>query len=314
MFKSTSLYYEESGKVPPAGPIIALLMGISTALVLSFVYSYATSFIPFIYLNFLLTGFLGLGVGAVVAMGGGFGKIRNRKVVIALAVVTALITCYIAWVVTVYLWLDSEVFIFNPIDLVTIIQVVAQEGVWSLKGATPTGGALYAVWGIEAAVIVAASYFGAIGAYSEEPFCENCNQWTKIVPLTDRLEHPEDFAAFLEGLEAKNYVVLTELRNTKSSEPVKMKVDLLDCSSCSKVHYLRITLLVMGFDDDGKAETKETLLVHNLFIDGKAYQELMDWTKKIDEKSTIVRASETETKAETETTELPKENDNPLDV
>lgn len=312
MFKSTSLYYEESGKVPPIGPIIALLMGISTAIALSFAYAYAISFIPFIYLNFILTGFFGVAVGAMTAMGGGIGKIRNEKVVIGLAVFSALIACYMSWVVTVYVWFDSDAYLFNPADLLSIIQLVAQEGVWTLKGTTPTGGALYAVWGIEAAAIIGASYFGALGAYSAEPFCEKCNQWTKVVELTDRLEHPEDFEAFLKGLESKNYAVLTELRNTKSSEAVKMKVDLLDCSSCSQVHYLRITLSVRGFDDDGKEETEETLLINNLFLDGKTHQELMDWTKKIDEKSTIVRASETEKAAET--TELPKENDNPLDV
>lgn len=308
MFKSTSLYYEESGKVPPAGPVIALLLGIATALALSFVYAYAVNYIPFIYLNFLLTGFLGVAVGAVVAMGGGLGKIRNRNVVIALAVLAALIACYASWVVTVYLWVGAEAFIFNPSDLVTIIQLVAQEGVWSLKGATPTGAALYAVWGIEAAVIIGASFFGAIGAYSEEPFCENCNQWTKVVELTDRLGHPEDFAAFVQGLETKNYAVLTDLRNTNATEPVKMKVDLLDCSSCSKVHYLRITLIVKGIDDDGKEEIKETVLINNLFIDGKTHQELMNWQKKLDEKPPVVEVTETDE------TKLPKDNDNPLDV
>lgn len=257
----------------------------------------------------MLTGFLGVAVGAVVAMGGGLGKIRNRNVVIALAILTALVACYVSWVVTVYLWFDAEAFIFNPSDLVTIIQLVAQEGVWSLKGATPTGAALYAVWGIEAAAIIGASFFGAIGAYSEEPFCENCNQWTKVVELTDRLGHPEDFAAFLQGLETKNYAVLTSLRNTNATEPVKMKVDLLDCSSCSKVHYLRITLIVKGVDDDGKEEVKETVIINNLFIDGKTHQELMAWQKKLDEKLPVVEEVKTDAAEE-----LTEENDNPLDV
>lgn len=311
MFKSTSLYYEESGKVPPAGPVIALLLGILTAVALSFVYAYAINFIPFIYLNFLLTGFFGVAVGAVVGIGGSLGKIRNKKVVLALAVVVALVACYAAWVVTVYVWLGSEEFIFNPSDLLTIIQLAAQEGVWSLKGSTPTGAALYAVWGIEAAVIVGASFFGAIGAHSEEPFCEHCNKWTKVVELTERLEHPEDFEAFVRGLESKNFSVLTKLRNTKSSEPVKMKVDLLDCSSCSKVHYLRITLIVRGFDDDGKEETKETVIINNLFLDGKTHQELMDWQKKLDEKPPAPLVAEDISTTETD---LPKEKDNPLDV
>lgn len=311
MFKSTSLYYEESGKVPPAGPVIALLLGILTAVALSFVYAYAINYIPFIYLNFLLTGFFGVAVGAVVAMGAGLGKIRNKNVVIALAVVAALVACYAAWVVTVYVWFEGEAFIFNPSDLLTIIQLVAQEGVWSLKGSTPTGGALYTVWGIEAAVIIGASFFGAIGAYSEEPFCESCNEWTKVVELTERLEHPEDFEAFVRGLESKDFSVLTKLRNTMSSEPVKMKVDLLDCASCSKVHYLRITLIVRGFDDDGKEETKETVIINNLFLDGKTHQELMAWEKKLDEKSLKTPVVEN---TEVDETELPKENDNPLDV
>jgi hypothetical protein len=306
MFKSTSLYYEESGKIPPAGPVIALLFGVLTAIALSFVYAYAVSYIPFIYLNFLLTAATGAGVGAVVSLGAKLGKIRNNKVVIALGVISALVACYMSWVVTVYLWFDSEAFLFNPSDLLTIIQLVGQEGVWSLKGMTPTGAALYGIWGIEAAVIIGASVFGAAAAYASEPFCENCNEWTKVVELTDRLGAPEDFAAFARGLETKDYSVLTNLRNTKSSEPVKIKVDLLDCSSCSKVHYLRLTLTVRAFNDDGKEETTETLIAENLFLDGKTYQELMDWQKKLNETPP--------TPPVVEETALPKEEDNPLDI
>jgi hypothetical protein len=306
MFKRTSLYYEESGKVPPAGPIIALLVGILTAVVLSFVYAYGISYIPFIYLNFILTGSIGVAVGAVVALGAILGKVRNTKVVIGLAVIAALVACYMSWVVTVYLWFEGEEFLFNPFDLLTIIQLVAVEGIWSFKGTTPTGAALYAIWGIEAAVIIGTSIFGALAAYSTEPFCENCNQWTKVVKLTDRLEPTEDFEALIKGLETKDYSVLTKLRNTKSSTPVKIKVDLLDCSSCSKVHYLRLTLNVRSFDDEGKEEVTDTVLINNLFIDGSTHQELMDWQKRLDEKPP--------TPPKVEETELPKEDDSPLDV
>lgn len=307
MFKSTSLYYEESGKVPPGGPVIALLIGILTAALLSFVYAYAVSYIPFIYLNFLLTAGLGLAVGVAVAMGASLGKIRNLKVVLALVVVTALIACYASWVFTIYVWGGAEVLILNPADLWTIIQVAAEVGVWTLKGSTPTGAALYAVWGIEAAVIIGVSVFSAAGAYPTEPFCEACNEWTKVVELTGRLGHPEDFEAFVKGLESKNYSVLTDLRNTEATNPVKMKVDLLDCPSCSKVHYLTITLMITALDEDGKEEVKETILVNNLFIDGKTHQELMDWQKKLDEKPIEIPIEETD-----ETTET--EEDNPLDV
>ena len=52
MFNNTSLYYEESGKTPPIGPVVALLIAAVVAVVLSFVYAYAINLIPFIYINF----------------------------------------------------------------------------------------------------------------------------------------------------------------------------------------------------------------------------------------------------------------------
>lgn len=284
MLNSPSLYYEESGKVPPVGPVVVLLGGSIAAAVLSFIYAYATSYIPFIYLNFLLTIGLGAAAGIGAAKGAYFGKVRNQKVVVALAIVLAFVACYFAWVFTIYIWMGASIFIFNPASLWEIIQMAAEEGVWSLKGSTPTGAALYTVWTVEAGIMIGMATMSSLGSYTAEPFCESCNEWTKEVELTNRLGHPEDFGAFVQALETKNFDALLTLRNVDAGEPIHLKVDILDCSSCTKVHYLRITLIAAVVGDDGKVEEKSTIIIDNLSIDAKTHQELKIWQTKLDEK------------------------------
>ena len=70
-----------------------------------------------------------LGLGAAVSIsvvkGAQFGKIRNKNVVIELSIFGSLLACY-------FVWFESQVFIFNPIDLFALIQIVAEKGVWSM--------------------------------------------------------------------------------------------------------------------------------------------------------------------------------------
>jgi hypothetical protein len=293
MLNNTSLYYKESGKVPPAGAVIALVLGSLAAAILSVIYAYATNYIPIIYLNFLLTIGLGAGVGFAVGKGAEIGKIRSKKIVIILSVLVALVASYAAWVTAVYLWMGSELLLLNPLDLFEMIQIAAEEGVWSFKGSTPTGAALYGVWAVEIIVIIGGAAMAGLRAYPSEPFCESCDKWTKQKELTNHLDHPEDLEAFVKALEAKNFDPLTVLRNAGLGNPIHLKVGLLDCPSCPKVHYLTITLIVATIKDDGKVETEETILVENLSIDAKVHQELMAWHKKIDEKPPVVLTTET---------------------
>lgn len=300
MFNNTPLHYEESGKTPPVGLGLVLLFGSLSAVALSFAYAFAINYIPFIYLNFLLTIGLSAVIGISVGKGARIGKIRNKKSVIGLAVFASVLACYFSWVFTVYVWSSMEMLVFNPFYLWEIIQLAAEQGVWTLKGSTPTGAALYAVWGIETAVIIGTTTISGLGAYPSEPFCENCDTWTKEAELTNRLEHPEDFVVFVKNLQAKNFDALTKLRNVDAGNPVRLKVDLLNCSSCSRVHYLTITLIVTNIGNDGKVEEKKTVIIKNLGLDEKTYQDLMVWQKKLDEKPSVILTNEIATETAVE--------------
>jgi hypothetical protein len=51
---------------------------------------------------------------------------------------------------------------------------------WEIGGATPTGGALYAIWGIEALIILVPAILIALSA--DTPFCEPCNVAGSCLP------------------------------------------------------------------------------------------------------------------------------------
>jgi len=71
-------HYRHSGRAPLVGAVTAALAGIACACLLAVVYSFAIVWIPFVYLNVLLTLAFGGITGFAVAWFGQRMKIRRR--------------------------------------------------------------------------------------------------------------------------------------------------------------------------------------------------------------------------------------------
>jgi len=293
MFSSKSLYYEESGKAPLLGLLRVFIVGSLVAFFAGIAYAFAMQTIAFVGFDFLLTLIYGVILGFGVGLSAHSGKIRNKKAVLGAAIFIGLFAGYFVWIFTIYIRYGDRGLILNPMELMVIISNLAQHGSWSVLGMNLTGGTLYVLWALEALVILSMTALIAFVVYGSTPFCEDCEEWSTSIELSSRLAVPGDIDSFVAGLESKDYDRLTCLKNVDVGSSKKMKVDVLDCPSCSKNHYLNLTVITISEDASNKSKTdkkegKDTeqkdetlLIVENLELSEHAYQEIIEWSKKL---------------------------------
>src|SRR5579862_4665134 len=90
-------FYSHSGKFGVHGPLLALIAGVFVAYPLGIAYSYLIKWIPFIYLNCLITAGYGFAFGFLTFFLLKFGKVRNGTLALLTALVVGLAALYGAW-------------------------------------------------------------------------------------------------------------------------------------------------------------------------------------------------------------------------
>lgn len=257
-------HYQHSGKAPLGGILLTLVAGAIAGAILGIVYGYLIFWIPFIYINVFVTLGFGIALGAITGAMAAKGKIRNSGAVMVVALIVALFAYYVHWVV----WVERiiEVRIIDPAILWTLLSEVARQGAWSIFGWTPTGFAMWAIWGIEAAMILGLGSIGA-AAVIDVPFCEDSNQWAEESTLAMRFKTvanaTESPSAVLSALEAldETAAAYTEVKiaTVEGSE--------LRCVSLENVS--------VDVDKDGKESTSRSNMVKNMLFDRDSFERLL---------------------------------------
>ena len=276
-------YYQESGVIGVQGILFLFLAGILTAGILGAVYAYAVFYIPFIYLNVILTVLFGLAIGWVMAQVGYRAKIRNQQAIWIAGGAFGFAGVYFAWVFWLHAFSGQELLTFDITMILGFMKLIAATGAWEVFGWMPTGGALYAVWGIEALLIIGAAVFFAIGHTARVPFCEDCNEWAVPEVLTMTLAPINNRPQMVEALERGDFSELTKLRNTTADHSLRTKVVVLKCPGSGKANFLTLVALRLSVNDDGELELKEELIVENLKLTSSELYDIQKWSKKLDE-------------------------------
>ena len=269
---SLNRYYIPSGKID--GKALALVSGLSllAALVLGAAYGYIARYNPLIYIQFLFTIGFGFGMGFAVSFAGKIGGARGKGLLIAAGLMAGLLAEYSGWVF--YVLAEKKEFILGPGSLFSQIQEFAEDGLWHIKKWTPTGGMLYAIWGVEAVAIVGGAMMLALRG-KPVPYCEACKCWLDE-PVFVWPFHPiKDPAAFTAALEQGDYSPVLQLPR---SDPQSAKtagytrLALLQCPSCQQGQYL--TVESMQVNEKDNTEEKRKTALENLIIDPATYQAL----------------------------------------
>ncbi len=222
------MYYQPSGKIPVSGIVILVLLAIVAFPILSIAYTYATWYIPYIYIKFFLTVGFGLGLMYVINKAVMFGKIRNPKVVKIAAFIGALIALYIHWCLYFSLILnagESHEFgsgrhgynftetafntnsfiglLINPQIVMSILGSMYDLGSFSIFGFTPTGIVLAIFWLIEALIIIGIPVIAS--SQASEPFSEVDDKWMSQRTLSKKLPFFTNIEELKTSLENSNF-------------------------------------------------------------------------------------------------------------
>lgn len=260
-------YYEHSGTVPPLGLLLALLFGIIAAVFLAVIYGYAIFYIPFIYLNFFLTVGFGALVGYAVFLGAKVGKVRNPALVLACGALMGLFAEYAGWVSWMYAASKQQALLLAPLDVWGAINELSAKGAWSIFGLTPSGFALWVVWGVEAIMIVGLAAIASWSSLKSLPFCERCRRWAEqkeTMPRYEYLTNPDDFK---KQLELGNQSAFKTMKRASGGLKQYAEVVLSNCSRCQQMPLVGVDLVTVSVDTKGKESKSKKQVVENLIAD-----------------------------------------------
>ncbi|MEL6108691.1 MAG: hypothetical protein AAFU85_22015, partial [Planctomycetota bacterium] len=255
---------------------IAAAVLIPLALLLGFLYSASTVFLPFVKLRALVTFFAGAGLGLIA--GTLCYRLKYRSGLFAFLTIFGFtsIAYYTCWAVHPALiglqrydlntadFIATALFGFEPTTIVNWIGHVYGQGLWDLGGGPMKGLWLAVIWLIEFGVIFATSIATGMATYGNKPFCESCNRWN---------EETEDLAVLpvstsdpaWSKIRGGDFDALKRLQIVPDQQASYVELRLADCPTCDQSDYLSaigITLTV----DDGELKKNESDIFRHLTV------------------------------------------------
>jgi len=250
--------YSHSGAVPVAGAIMTVLVGLFTAAIGGIVYAYAFYWIPFVYLNFLITLAYAGATGLAIAVAARKGKVRNNWFITIVAFFVALFGLYVYW--AAYLWALAGIqniglAAFSPAVLIGFGKHLFEKGSWGIKDVTVTGWFLVAFWIAEALLVLRVTISAAL-AEARRPFCEPCSDWTEIEEDVARLAATGEEPAWQQVF-AGDLPSLAEFPAAGSEAHQYVRLDVARCPRCEQSRFLSVSAVKITVDKKGK--TKEDI-------------------------------------------------------
>jgi len=261
-------FYKHSGKFGIHGPLLALMAAVIAAFPLGLAYSYLIKWIPFIYLNFLITAGYGFVFGLLTSVLMKFGKVRNNAVAFISSVGVGLIAWYGSWNGCVHALVDGVPWLLTPGQILRVMKVLLQEGSWGIGFSShePVTGILLAiVWIAEAGIMVGLSTIAGLSSVMQTPFCEIHECWLDEEKKIDKLDifaRPQDIAAFKNG----DIAPLEQARPRVPAAGQFARLTLKYSSRCEDYCAFTVANVTVTPDKDGKMKEKVTELMTNLWV------------------------------------------------
>jgi hypothetical protein len=289
-----NLYYQPSNRITIGGIFLFVLLGAVAAVLLAFAYVYASWYIPFIYINVVLTLAFGAFLAVVLKLQTKAGKLRNPALVGWLALAIGLWAWYVQWAVYLTLLngagetehagrrfsithttfeLDTFLGIITRPDLILgMLPRLAEDGVWSIFTVTVSGFLLYLVWFAELAILLV---FPWIVARSEAgvPFSERAGQWA------EKLTFPQPAVAFPDpeatkaALEAADWGHLQPLADEETPGTYGL-LHLYHAPNDEDCCYLSLENVTIEVDSKGKSSKKMVDVLEYLHVSPQVCRDL----------------------------------------
>lgn len=263
------------------GPVLGILFGAIAALPLSFVYAYAVRYIPFIYLNFLISFGYAFCICIAYNIGEKLGHNRNRFFSFLGSLVMTAVALYCAWTAFFFVLLQHNIpyldLLLSPKQIWLLIEKIIETGWFSIGSSKDTiKGTFYMILVLAEALgylwfIVASCVLDSASVY-----CEECSKWLDPIGMpsliSPKLENAMQQTAMMGTLPWIDQLELTR-------EAPFIVFTLTHCSQCNNLSTLSATKVEIIVKQNGKeteTEKKEIKLFQNLLINNKTREKILE--------------------------------------
>jgi hypothetical protein len=291
------MYYKHSGHFSVIGLLVGAAIGSAAALLLGFFYAHGLVLISDERMALLATVAFGGLLGVAAGYGFVWGKVRNQPVAAAVTCTISAFALYVSWAVWVSLTLESQnigtiswmKLVERPGMLWGLICAINQDGTWNLgSDAVTKGTALWAVWLVEAAIVIGCSLGIQIAILGLHAFCERCERWcsrgAKIV-----LALPQSLTQLKLELEANDLRSLESL-GLASPGGDHLLAELDSCPQCRQLDTLSLTLTTIRKNRLGQATIRKKKVLEHLLIAPASAQVLRLLSEKATMAAKITKA------------------------
>ncbi len=289
MSPGASPLYKHSGRFSGTGLLLALAAPATVAFPLGYIYAYLIKYIPFIYLNFIITGGYGFASGAFTGWLLQRGKVRNNALAALAGVSAGFFALYFAWSAHIHSMFDHAPIVFYPEEILRGVNLLYQQGSWSLHGSEVKGIPLAIVWAVEAAGIIGLSTITAYAMVSQTPFCERADCWLskeRTISGLDAFSDPTQIAAFQAG--DVSSLSKAKLRTTGSATFGRLKLKYSD--GCDEFCTLTVSNVTSATDSKGNVKERVKIIAGNILLPKSMLNTLGELDKPKPEISAPVRA------------------------
>ncbi len=274
--------YRSTGSFSPAGVGLGLGLALAAMFPIAFIYAYAVRYIPFIYINFLISFGAVFAVAYIYTFGEGLGRNRSRAASLLAMLLTGLLTLFVFWVTFLYVLSDRRLeymkMLTDPGHVVDLVKELVSVGWFTLKRARVKGTVYGAMLAVEAVVYIGIFVYVWWTAMKSRVFCEKCQKWVE----RERIAMFFDLApleAIVTSLVTGTDAWVNHLRLATGTP--SLQIDLASCASCGELHVLTLLRSQDVIDKDGNASTEEKVLLENVLIPAATAARLKQIVKMI---------------------------------
>ncbi len=227
--------------------LVAVLIGVG------WLYQKLVDWIPFIYLNFLLTAGIGLVILTGMALVMNLGNCRNRTV----GVILGLLTGSLVVVATHYFQYQFRLEDAGASDAMSFSTYLGERvhAGWSFSirrtgGGELTGAFVWVFWGIEALAMVGAGVFGGLMGGSR-PYCERCREWPDEEVGTILVAAPDpSLEAYIREAGTADDLFNLPMPQNYGRDEESLVYQLSVCPKCKETAFLDVSLLTTQDAED----------------------------------------------------------------
>jgi hypothetical protein len=288
------MYYKHSGRFTLGGLVLGSIVGGSGALLLAYAYARGIILITEAHVAAFATLAFGGLVGLAAGWGMTWGKVRSRRVAIAVTAVTSALALYVSWAMWLAIVYEHSGgkhlrwarLAQHPAIIWSLMKWINRYGTWGMSSGDATKGwELWLIWAWEAVLVIAVAIAAGVAVVQHRPFCEACGRWCRR-GVRSLLMPPPDVPQLKLQLESNDLRPLEALGpGAKGGD--HLIAALHSCTQCNQFHTLSLTNMTIRRNKIGQAHINRKTIVQQLVVGPGQAETLRQLSEKLTQAAKI---------------------------